>query len=417
MHAGATPDDLPRAGPRSPSAGSTRRCASPSSTAPTPRASAATTRAPTSPSGSAAPATPATAPRSSSSATARRPGTPARRSPRRRSCPRRGADAGGAVAEVLAGVRAGQEPDVDELVTLFGARGPEVAAVAALADELRAGDRRRHRHLGPQPQHQLHQRVHVQVPVLRVLQGPAVAQPARHAVPADARRHRRARRRGLGARRHRGDAAGRHPPELRRRLLRRRHPGGEGGGARHPRPRLHRPRGHRGRQAPRRAAGRRTSIRLRDAGLGSLPGTAAEILDDEVRAILCPDKITTERVARRPRDRPRRRPALERHDHVRRRRAAGALGPPPRAHPRPAAAHRRLHRVRPAAVRAHGGADLPAAPVPPRPDVPRDGADARRRAHRLPRRRSTTSRRRGSRSAPRAPASCCRPASTTSAAR
>jgi FO synthase len=34
-------------------------------------------------------------------------------------------------------------------------------------------------------------------------------------------------------------------------------------------------------------------IRLREAGLRSLPGTAAEILDDEVRAVLCPDKITT----------------------------------------------------------------------------------------------------------------------------
>jgi FO synthase len=33
--------------------------------------------------------------------------------------------------------------------------------------------------------------------------------------------------------------------------------------------------------------------RLMDAGLRSLPGTAAEILDDEVRAVLCPDKITT----------------------------------------------------------------------------------------------------------------------------
>jgi FO synthase len=32
---------------------------------------------------------------------------------------------------------------------------------------------------------------------------------------------------------------------------------------------------------------------LRDAGLSSLPGTAAEILDDEVRAIICPDKIKT----------------------------------------------------------------------------------------------------------------------------
>ena len=33
---------------------------------------------------------------------------------------------------------------------------------------------------------------------------------------------------------------------------------------------------------------------LRDAGLSSLPGTAAEILDDEVRAIICPDKIKTD---------------------------------------------------------------------------------------------------------------------------
>ena len=33
--------------------------------------------------------------------------------------------------------------------------------------------------------------------------------------------------------------------------------------------------------------------RLRDAGLGSLPGTAAEILDDAVRARLCPDKLDT----------------------------------------------------------------------------------------------------------------------------
>ncbi|MDX2274506.1 MAG: 5-amino-6-(D-ribitylamino)uracil--L-tyrosine 4-hydroxyphenyl transferase CofH [Hyphomonadaceae bacterium] len=34
--------------------------------------------------------------------------------------------------------------------------------------------------------------------------------------------------------------------------------------------------------------------RLKDAGLGSLPGTAAEILDDEIRAQICPDKVNTQ---------------------------------------------------------------------------------------------------------------------------
>jgi len=34
--------------------------------------------------------------------------------------------------------------------------------------------------------------------------------------------------------------------------------------------------------------------RLKDAGLKTLPGTAAEILDDEVRKILCPDKINSD---------------------------------------------------------------------------------------------------------------------------
>lgn len=33
--------------------------------------------------------------------------------------------------------------------------------------------------------------------------------------------------------------------------------------------------------------------RLRDAGLGTLPGTAAEVLDDEVRSVICPDKLAT----------------------------------------------------------------------------------------------------------------------------
>jgi 7,8-didemethyl-8-hydroxy-5-deazariboflavin synthase CofH subunit/7,8-didemethyl-8-hydroxy-5-deazariboflavin synthase CofG subunit len=45
--------------------------------------------------------------------------------------------AGGRVNELLAGVLLGQEPDVEELTDLFAARGPEVAAVADVADELR----------------------------------------------------------------------------------------------------------------------------------------------------------------------------------------------------------------------------------------------------------------------------------------
>src|SRR5205085_12619635 len=47
------------------------------------------------------------------------------------------ASAGGRVGEVLAGVLLGQEAGVEELTVLFSARGPEVAAVAGVADDLR----------------------------------------------------------------------------------------------------------------------------------------------------------------------------------------------------------------------------------------------------------------------------------------
>ena len=89
----------------------------------------------------ASPSRSTTAPRCSTSATAPRPGTPAPTvdPPRARARPRR--RAGGAVAEVLAGVLLGQELGVDEIVTLFAARGPEVAAVAEVADELRRAAR------------------------------------------------------------------------------------------------------------------------------------------------------------------------------------------------------------------------------------------------------------------------------------
>ncbi|MCJ7672603.1 MAG: 5-amino-6-(D-ribitylamino)uracil--L-tyrosine 4-hydroxyphenyl transferase CofH, partial [Acidimicrobiia bacterium] len=53
------------------------------------------------------------------------------------------ARAGGAVGAVLDGVAAGEEVGIDEIVTLLGARGPEVSRVAEVADDLRrviAGD-------------------------------------------------------------------------------------------------------------------------------------------------------------------------------------------------------------------------------------------------------------------------------------
>ena len=112
---------------------------------------------------------------------------------------------------------------------------------------------------------------------------------------------------------------------------------------------------------------------LKEAGLKTLPGTAAEILDDEVRAVLCPDKVNTEEW-------------LEAH------RTAHAVGlrsnitimfgsvEQPvswarhmRAHPGPAARDGRFHRVRAAALRAHGHADLP-----PAQGAPRDPPSARR---------------------------------------
>ena len=102
---------------------------------------------------------------------------------------------------------------------------------------------------------------------------------------------------------------------------------------------------------------------LRDAGLGSLPGTAAEILDDEVRAIICPDKVTTAQWLE----------VMEAAHGVGLRttsRSCSAMSTAPSIGrgiccgcARLQAADRRLHRVRAAAVRADGGADLSEGPL------------------------------------------------------
>ena len=123
--------------------------------------------------------------------------------------------------------------------------------------------------------------------------------------------------------------------------------------------------------------------RLKEAGLKTLPGTAAEILDDEVRALICPDKINTEEWLEAHRTAHGVGPALQHHHHVRLGRAAGELGPSHGAHPGAAARDRWLHRVRAAALRAHGHPDLPPEEGPAGTDLPRDPAHALGGAHRL----------------------------------
>ena len=96
--------------------------------------------------------------------------------------------------------------------------------------------------------------------------------------------------------------------------------------------------------------------RLMDAGLKTLPGTAAEILDDEIRAVLCPDKINTDEWL----DAHRTAHGVGLRSNITI--MFGAVEQPVHwvrhltAHPRAAEGDRGLHRVRPPAVRAHGDA-------------------------------------------------------------
>ena len=147
----------------------------------------------------------------------------------------------------------------------------------------------------------------------------------------DARRDRPAHQRGLAARRHRGVPAGRHPSRLYGRDLSRHRCRRESRGAGHSRARLLAAGdlAWRGQRSACRSSD--YLARLKAAGLASLPGTAAEILDDEVRAILCPDKITTAAMVRGDGGRPRRWPQEHGHHHVRPRRCLPALGAPPLA--------------------------------------------------------------------------------------
>ena len=120
--------------------------------------------------------------------------------------------------------------------------------------------------------------------------------------------------------------------------------------------------------------------KLKAAGLGTLPGTAAEILDDEVRAIICPDKINTGQwldVQRAAHQAGLRTTSTIMYGHVE---TSTFVGETSARATRLAGRNRRLHRVRAASLRPHGSADVPPRHGAPRPDVPRSRDHAFSRA-------------------------------------
>lgn len=202
------------------------------------------------------------------------------------------ARATGAVRAVLDGVRAGQRPGLDELVTLLRARGPEVSAVAELADELRVAA------VGDTVTYVVNRNInYTNVCTFRCrfcgfskgkLSLNLRGAPYLLELPEIVARVLQAQQWGATEVCLQG---GIHPSfdgDYYVTVCRTIHEAAPG---------IH----IHGFTALEVTEGARRLgepladylTRLREAGLRSLPGTAAEILDDEIRAVLCPDKITT----------------------------------------------------------------------------------------------------------------------------
>jgi len=199
----------------------------------------------------------------------------------------------GAVAEVLAGVLAGQEVGEDEIVTLFAARGPEVVAVAEVADELRR------RAVGDVVTFVANRNInYTNVCTFRCKfcafsKGPLSLnlRGSPYLLEIDEITRRVVEAEQLGA----TEVClqgGIHPSfdgDYYLEVLKAVRAGSQ-------RIHIHAFTALEVHEGARRLGEPLESYlaRLRDAGLQTLPGTAAEILDDEVRAVLCPDKVNTE---------------------------------------------------------------------------------------------------------------------------
>ena len=121
-------------------------------------------------------------------------------------------------------------------------------------------------------------------------------------------------------------------------------------------------------------ASRHSCVRLQATpGSGPLPGTAAEVLHDDVRReTLCPDKLSSGPMARGDGHGPSSLGFRDHgHHHVRPHRSPHQLGKASDANSATASENRRVHRIRSIAFRAHGSTDLFERESPQRPDVPR----------------------------------------------
>ena len=183
-------------------------------------------------------------------------------------------------ARSSAGAR-GEALSEDELTALFAETRPEVIEeMRAAADELRAELAGRHGDLRRQPQHQLHQRLHRRLRLLRLRPGQALARRLPRRPRTTSRRG--SPRRSSSARPRSACRAG-STPTTRSRTT------GAGCGSRRRRRRsststpTRRWRSTSCASAPGRSP-EQVFDYLLECGLGSTPGTAAEVLDDGVRA-------------------------------------------------------------------------------------------------------------------------------------